>query len=91
MGAIYNFTTTQYLGNENHFGGSLNAGLSYQIWLFEIEFRVRYLMYQTQEKRSTYIPADIRALTNNATDANIWHKVEFETPFMFHLGLNVKF
>lgn len=90
-GAVYNILNTQYLGSNNYFGGSLNAGLSYQIWLFEIELRVRYLIYDTKETRSSYIPNDVKALANGATDANIWHNVHTETPLSFHLGVNFRF
>lgn len=90
-GLIYNIFDTQHLGALNNIGGSLNIGVSWSVWLLEIEARVRYLMYETRERRSSFIPAEITAMANGASGNNIWHKVDFETPLSMHLGVNFRF
>ena len=85
-GLAYNAINTKYLGSLDTFGGSVNAGLSYTLLSFiELEFRVRYLIYDIPEKSSSNLVSPIPNETIKL------HFVELESPINFHLGVNVKF
>ncbi|RDU65372.1 hypothetical protein CQA53_06250 [Helicobacter didelphidarum] len=91
LGLTYNIINTQYLGNDNRFGGSFNVGLAYQISIVEIELRFRYLLYDVNEKRSAYIPNAVQNIIPGVDKNNIWHYVDMDTPLSIHLGINLRF
>lgn len=85
-GLAHNIINTQHLGNMNAFGGSINAGVAYALSFLEFEFRIRYLIYDIQEKYSTQgLPPMV------AGQQVKYQMVELNSPFSFHLGVNFRF
>ncbi|MDY5186299.1 hypothetical protein [Helicobacter trogontum] len=83
-GLAHNIISTQYLGNMNAFGGSINAGVAYALSFLEFEFRLRYLAYDIPQRNSSYLP-------NIMGQATQYHLVELNSPFSLHLGINFRF
>lgn len=84
VGLAYNIINTQYLGNINTFGGSLNLGVVYNISFVEFELRLRYLAYDIAEKHSNYMPII-------AGNQPTLHLVDLESPVSFQVGVNFRF
>ncbi len=84
VGLVYNIINTQYLGNTDTFGGSLNMGVAYTLAFLEFEFRMRYLAYDALKRDSNYLPIIMGEQT-------IKHLVELDNPVSFHFGINFRF